>query len=233
MQDLSNSIATTSIYLLPWVALLAGLGGSVHCVGMCGGLVTACAPTKKSVFTYQLGRLGGYSLLALLGGFIGEFLRLRLSTGALSIVPALMIGTILIFFGLQSLRGKSAHVKLPNFVESTHRSLWKKAMVVFKDQYSAKSFTVGLLSIMLPCGLLYGVVISLSALQNPLLSVLMMFFFWLGTLPAMGVAPTLFKKLISPMLQKMPKAGAILLICIGLMTISYRVYALYQVHSCH
>lgn len=233
MQDLSSSIATTSVYLLPWVAFMAGLGGSVHCVAMCGGLVSACAPSKKSILTYQFGRLLGYSILAILGGVIGEFLQLRLNTGSLSIIPALTIGLLLIFFGMQSLRGKSVHVKLPRFIESTHKNLWKKAMIIFKDQHSAKSFSVGLLSIMLPCGLLYGVVIALSALQNPLLSFLMMFFFWLGTLPAMGVAPTLFKKIISPLLSKTPKAGAMLLITIGLATISYRVYALYQVHSCH
>ena len=62
-------------------ALFMGFFGSPHCLGMCGGLVTAfslsmkdVSPAKRRalVFTYHFGRLSSYALLGLLAGFIAE-----------------------------------------------------------------------------------------------------------------------------------------------------------------
>ncbi|MDD0853401.1 sulfite exporter TauE/SafE family protein [Halobacteriovorax sp. GB3] len=212
---------------------MAGLGGSLHCVGMCGGLVAACAPTKKSIATYQVGRLFGYLLLGLIGGAIGSLLRFRLSHGESSLLAAFSIGALLIYWGVQSYRGKKAEMPLPKFVEKTHRSLWIRSMNLFQDQNSAKSMSVGFLSILLPCGMLYGVIISVSALQSPALAAMLMFFFWLGTLPAMGLAPGIIQKVIKPIFKKAPKLSSIFLIAIGLSTISFRVWGLYQEHFCH
>ena len=53
-------------------ALFMGFFGSPHCLGMCGGLVTAfslsmkdVSPAKRRalVFTYHFGRLSSYALL--------------------------------------------------------------------------------------------------------------------------------------------------------------------------
>ena len=53
---------------------LTGLLGGVHCLGMCGGIVTAISLTGTGnrpllLLGYNLGRLGSYTLIgALLGG---------------------------------------------------------------------------------------------------------------------------------------------------------------------
>ena len=67
-------IKDASLIALPWIAFLIGLGGSLHCVSMCGGLVTACAKTKREVAVYQVGRLMGYLLIGLFASVLGHLL---------------------------------------------------------------------------------------------------------------------------------------------------------------
>lgn len=61
-------------------ALSMGFFGSPHCLGMCGGIVTAfgmsmqgVSPSKKSalVATYHFGRLLSYSLLGIFASTLG------------------------------------------------------------------------------------------------------------------------------------------------------------------
>jgi sulfite exporter TauE/SafE len=70
-----------------------------------------------------------------------------------------------------------------------------------------------------------------------------MFFFWLGTLPSMVLAPSIIQKFLKPLKSKLPKTYAISLIIIGLMTISFRVFRFQEanaevktskdIHQCH
>ena len=62
-------------HFFPWVSFLAGLSGSLHCVGMCGGLVTASCDKEKDVFRYQVGRLLGYMAIGAFAGFLGSFIK--------------------------------------------------------------------------------------------------------------------------------------------------------------
>jgi hypothetical protein len=59
-------------------ALLAGLLGGVHCVGMCGGIVAAfsfradgSAPPFRMHLAYNLGRVSSYVLFGALAGALG------------------------------------------------------------------------------------------------------------------------------------------------------------------
>ena len=64
-------------------ALLAGLLGGVHCVGMCGGIVAAFsfradgnAPPFRMHLAYNLGRVSSYVLFGALAGALGASLKL-------------------------------------------------------------------------------------------------------------------------------------------------------------
>src|ERR1039457_4980401 len=68
-----------------WLAFLAGLAGSVHCLGMCGGIVAALSMTGRcgtlhsrisSQLLYNLGRISTYTLLGIAAGFVGSSLDL-------------------------------------------------------------------------------------------------------------------------------------------------------------
>jgi sulfite exporter TauE/SafE len=206
---------------LPWVSFLAGLGGSLHCVGMCGGLVTASCDKSSDVVRYQFGRLLGYLTLGLLAGGLGVLINLKSLHFSFQYIPSLVIGLIFIYWGIQNYLGKKAEMPAPKILGRLYSNLWGK--LIKNNKSLTKSFFIGLLSIFLPCGLLYGVVLGTLVLNNPIDIFSSMFFFWLGTTPSMVVAPSVVQKVLRPFKSKLPKTYAISLIAIGVLTISFRV----------
>jgi uncharacterized protein len=230
---------------LPWVSFVAGIGGSLHCVGMCGGLVTASCDKKTEVFRYQVGRLIGYLILGLFAGFLGSLIKFESASPLVTLIPGIFIGILFLFWGIQNFRGKRAEIPMPAFLGKFYGLLWRK--LVYKNFHFTKAFFTGLISIFLPCGLLYGIILGTIALQNPFIAASSMFSFWLGTLPSMIIAPSVIQKILNPIKNQLPKTYAMSLIVIGLMTVSFRVVkyneaqitaghsrpAKTEVHSCH
>ena len=66
-----------------WSALIFGLLGSFHCVGMCGP-IAFMLPVDRSnsfkkitqIFTYHAGRILAYALIGLVFGLVGKSLYL-------------------------------------------------------------------------------------------------------------------------------------------------------------
>lgn len=235
MSDQFAELLNTSKYLLPWSTFLIGLLGSVHCVGMCGGLVVSCAPRMTNNISYQIGRLTSYGILAMLAGVLGSFLNFRESDPVISVVSGSIIGLMFIWFGLKRFVTSSSKLKLPHFLEKTIYKLWSKFLPKGKENISVvSSFMVGSFSIFLPCGLLYSVLLALGAFQSPLLALLCIFTFWLGTLPLMSFAPEILVKLLRPLSLKLPLVTSSTLVLIGVVTIAHRLYSLYHVApTCH
>ena len=144
-------------------------------------------------------------------------------------LPGLFIGLLFLFWGIQNWRGKKAELPMPKFMGKLYTFLWSK--LVYKNVNFSKSFFTGLISIFLPCGLLYGVVLGGLALQHPMMALISMFFFWLGTVPSMMLAPQVFQRVLGPFKSKLPKTYAISLIIIGLMTVSFRMVKYYDVQT--
>ncbi len=233
--DLSSNI-------LPFASLIAGLTGSLHCVGMCGGLVTASCNGGKDILKYQLGRLLGYSLLGGVAFLIGDAVKSVLPTSYVPMISGLLLGFLFIFWGVQSYRGKKAELPLPKFLQTSYRYLFRKFAC---QSGSSRSFVVGLISLMLPCGLVYGVAIAATALGEFHQVMLSLGFFWLGTLPAMIVAPQIIRKVLDPLRERLPKIYATVFIVVGVATIAGRLQMISpansqvehieetKVHSCH
>jgi sulfite exporter TauE/SafE len=211
------------------VAFLAGLGGSLHCVGMCGGLVTATCEKNNDVMRYQLGRLIGYLILGLLAGFLGSLVRFETSTPIITVIPGIIIGFLFLYWGINNWRGKKAELPMPKFMGKFYTFLWKK--LVYKNLSFSKSFFTGLISIFLPCGLLYGIILGGVAMQHPLTAIISMFFFWLGTTPSMMLAPQIVQKVLLPVKSKLPKTYALSLILLGILTVSFRVIKFNELHA--
>lgn len=227
--QLISTLSELKTYI-PWVSFIAGLGGSLHCVGMCGGLVTATCEKSTDVFRYQIGRLLGYLLLGLFAGMLGSFLNFRSLPPYFSLVPALMIGFLFIYWGVQNFRGKRAELPTPKFLSKLYTNLWMR--LVHKNKNFTKAFFTGLISILLPCGLLYGIVLGTVALEHTYDALFSMFFFWLGTVPSMVVAPGIVQKILKPLKAKLPRTYAIGLVAIGVMTITFRMAKLHS-HPAH
>ena len=236
MLDQLDDLYLTSKFLLPWSTFVIGFVGSLHCVGMCGGLVMSCSPTPTNNSFYQLGRLVSYSFLALLAGFLGNYFSFSKTNPIASVVPALIIGLMLIWIGLRHFIKNSNQLKLPVKLSALIHKTWGKILPKGGKAITKKtSFLIGSFSIMLPCGLLYGVILVLAAFNNPLLAWLCIFTFWVGTLPAMGFAPDIIKRFLRPLYQKLPVLTSTFMIVVGITTIAHRVFLSYQATgaNCH
>lgn len=205
---------------LPVASLLAGLSGSLHCLGMCGGLVTASCHNGKDVLKYQVGRLLGYLILGSFAFAFGYVLKGVVTFHWAPLVSGLSLGILFIFWGIRSFHGKKAEVPLPGFLRKAYQYSFRN--FVSKAGYF-RSFVVGLISIMLPCGLLYGLMVAALALGDYQHVIVSLLFFWIGTLPAMIGAPQLIKKVMEPFRKNLPTAYAVLFIVIGVATIAGRL----------
>ncbi|ASO05578.1 sulfite exporter TauE/SafE family protein [Arenibacter algicola] len=171
-------------------AVILGLMGSFHCVGMCGPIafmlpVDHNKPARKlfQVFLYHIGRLTSYSLIGLIFGFLGKGLYVFGLQQRLSIIiGVLMIVIILIpykTFGKYNF-SKPIYSFLTKIKSRLGKELQKKSPDTF--------LTIGFLNGLLPCGLVYMAVFGSIATANPWLGALFMALFGLGTIPLMTTA---------------------------------------------
>lgn len=225
MDHLTN-IQEASLWAIPWFAFLTGLGGSLHCAGMCGGLTLAASSQSKSgIAFYQLGRLISYASLGLLSGQIGSYLKIESMPKPLFLILSSTLGLFFIYWGISIWRKKNLEITIPSFAKQKIDKGWK---VFFRMENGAsRSLGLGFFSIFLPCGFLYGAVVTVALLQNPLISAMAMMGFWLGTVPSLVIAPSLIQKFLSPLIKKIPRLTSIMLISFGLLTIVFRVVNFY------
>ena len=202
-----------------WSALIFGLLGSFHCVGMCGPIafmlpVDRSNSTRKvfQIFTYHFGRILSYSLIGLFFGLVGKSLYIFGLQQQLSIIIGiLMIVIVLIPTKLFNKYNFSKPMyKLISKVKSALGSALKKK--------TADTFlTIGFLNGFLPCGLVYMAVFASLTMQNAVQGSLYMALFGLGTIPLMTSAIYLGKFLNTSVKQHIQKAIPIFVIVMGLL----------------
>jgi len=217
---LLDLLQNSSSYL-PWLSFIAGFSGSLHCLAMCGGLVTASCENTQDVYRYQVGRLLGYLVLGFFAGLLGSIFKIQSENIYLTVIPSLLIGFLFLWWGIEGFQGKKSEIPTPSFLQTLYRFVWGK-WIRHNPSTNIKSFLIGFLSILLPCGLLYGVVLGLVSFEHSFKALYSMFFFWLGTLPSMVIAPKMMTKILKPIKEKLPRTFGILLMLIGLATISAR-----------
>jgi uncharacterized protein len=163
-----------------WAALILGIGGSLHCLGMCGPIVMAVSSGRgktgfEGAFLYNTGRILTYTLLGLFFGLAGFGIRLAVMQNSLSLAA----GLFLIAMGLSALVGwkwKYGHRLTGRFV---HKGLSR----LFKKQSIWRMLPIGMLNGLLPCGMVYMALIPALALGQPGAGAAFMFVFGLGTVP--------------------------------------------------
>jgi hypothetical protein len=204
-----------------WSALLLGLLGSFHCVGMCGP-IAFMLPVDRSnsfkkivqIFTYHFGRLLAYSLIGLVFGLVGKSLYIFGLQQQLSItIGILMIVVVLI----------PTHIfNKYNFSKPLYKliSKVKSSLGQAMKRKTADTFlTIGFLNGFLPCGLVYMAVFGSLASASALQGSLYMFLFGLGTIPLMTTAIYLGKFLNANIKQRIQKAIPVFVVIIGLLFI--------------
>ena len=169
-------------------ALIFGLLGSFHCIGMCGPIAFMLPVDRTNnikqffqILSYHSGRLFTYSLIGLLFGFLGKgFYFFGFQQQLSIIVGALMILAIVLPKAFQQYNFSK---QLNRFVMKVKSALGKELKKKGNDTF----FTIGFLNGFLPCGLVYMAVFGALVTTNALSGSLYMFIFGLGTIPLMTV----------------------------------------------
>ena len=191
-------------------AFLVGLLGGGHCIGMCGGIVSAVSmhlpnqakdtPQKQPkiffLIAYNAGRILSYTLAGVLAGLIGASSFFMGHVLPIQHMLYLISSLMLILLGLY-LAGFWHGITV---IENVGRALWVKLQPYSKRyipvQNLKQAFVLGGLWGWLPCGLVYSVLIAAIATGNALNGGLLMLAFGLGTLPtllAMGMTAVKLK----------------------------------------
>ena len=189
-------------------ALLAGLLGGVHCVGMCGGIVAAFSfradgstPPFRLHLAYNLGRVSSYVMFGAFAGALGASLKLAEFMPVQMLLYVLAQG-VMILLGLY-LAGFNQWVLV---FERAGGVLWRVVKPLFQKLLPVKSLPQAVLAGMawgwLPCGLVYSVLVSALAAGSATSGAALMLAFGLGTLPnLLGMA--LFARQIQPFMQRL------------------------------
>lgn len=206
-------------------ALMLGLLGGGHCLGMCGGLMGALTlaipPEQRGrrlrlLLAYNLGRILSYACAGLLMGLAGWAVASSPAAMILRIVAALL----LIAMGLYLAGWWSGLTR----IEALGRHLWRHlqpfASRLMPVSSLPRALLLGAIWGWLPCGLVYSTLLWASSQGAPADSALLMLAFGLGTLPvllATGLAAERLTALLR--LRGIRIAGGLLVILFGLWTL--------------
>lgn len=202
-------------------ALLLGLLGSLHCVGMCGP-IAFLLPVDRSnsvrklgqTFLYHLGRIMAYATIGLIFGIIGKSFYLFGLQQQLSIVAGILMIVLVILPKSLSTKFKIAQ-PMYRFIAKIKQQLGLALQKTSSDTF----LTIGFLNGFLPCGLVYMAVFGAMASEGLAQSSLYMMLFGLGTIPLMTTAIYLGKVLNSQVRLHLQKAIPILVVVIGVLFI--------------
>ncbi|MBM7059443.1 sulfite exporter TauE/SafE family protein [Pseudomonas sp. UL073] len=206
-------------------ALILGLLGGGHCLGMCGGLMgalTLAIPVEQRnrrlrlLLAYNLGRILSYATAGLLIGVAGWAVASSPAAMALRVVAALL----LIAMGLYLAGWWSGLTR----IEALGRGLWRHiqpfASRLMPVATLPRALLLGALWGWLPCGLVYSTLLWAASQGNALDSALLMLAFGVGTWPVL-IATGLAAERITALLRKrgVRMAGGLLVILFGLWTL--------------
>lgn len=198
-------------------ALIFGLLGSFHCVGMCGPIAfllpldrTNTVKKTTQIFVYHFGRLIAYSLIGLIFGLIGSSLNLFGMQQQLSIA----IGLLMILVMITPARTFNKY----NFSKPVYKIISKVKSALGKElkKKSVDTFlTIGFLNGLLPCGLVYMAVLGAIGSGGAIEGGFYMAVFGVGTIPLMTTAIYLGNFLSGKVRQHIRRAIPVFVIFMG------------------
>lgn len=208
-------------------AALAGLAGSLHCIGMCGGIAGALAlrrpgsPARRrlAVTSHHLGRMASYALAGAFMGGTGAGIGRLIASGDASPWLRIGAGALIVLLGLRVACRWDAFALL----ERVGGRLWARLAPLARRVAAAggplSPLAVGALWGFLPCGLVYSILVLAAVSGSPSGGTLVMLAFGLGTLPSMA-SSSLLASTVARWFAKPSSRGiaAVLLIALGIAT---------------
>lgn len=207
--DMESKLSTASYAFL----FIVGIFTSIHCVGMCGGIMISqslsFAKESKSKLDsiipsilYNVGRVISYTILGGIIGGIGSIFSLSITIKAFIQIFA---GIFMVIMGL-NISGfkffRTFSIKIPNFLSK------------YKRKFSSP-FIIGILNGFMPCGPLQTMQLFALGTGSALKGALSMFIFALGTVPLMLTFGAISGFLSKGYTKKLLKFSGVLIIVLG------------------
>ncbi|MBN6715201.1 sulfite exporter TauE/SafE family protein [Pseudomonas capsici] len=206
-------------------ALILGLLGGGHCLGMCGGLMgalTLAIPKEQRsrrfrlLMAYNLGRIFSYACAGLLLGLAGW----AVASSPLAMAMRVIAALLLIAMGLYLAGWWSGLTRIERLGRGLWRHLQPVATRLLPISSLPRAMLLGALWGWLPCGLVYSTLLWAASQGNAMDSALLMLAFGLGTWPVL-LATGLAAERTTALLRKrgMRMVGGLLVILFGLWTL--------------
>ncbi|MDR3598333.1 sulfite exporter TauE/SafE family protein [Clostridium sp.] len=211
--DMSAKLNNASYVVLFVVGMLT----SIHCVGMCGGIMLTQSLSKNSIVNekqsklktlmpailYNAGRVASYTIIGGIVGALGSVLSLSLNVKA---GLQIFAGLFMVIMGL-NMTGfslfRKLNIKLP----------WSSCKIKNKPK---APFLVGILNGLMPCGPLQTMQLYALGTGSAAAGAISMFLFSLGTVPLMLVFGAISGLLSKGYTKQLLKLSGILVVILGL-----------------
>jgi uncharacterized protein len=240
----------TGLNLLP--VFLIGLLGSVHCVGMCGGIVSAFSVASQSandrrrrfpvpviatstsfvsteaidtslrVLSYNAGRISSYALAGAAAGGIAQGARALSWLSSFEIGAYWLANIMLVLLGLYLMDAWRGLSRL----EDAGRTIWRHIKPLMNHflpmNTPAKAFALGGLWGWVPCGMVYSVLLTAMLSGSATSGAAVMIAFGLGTLPTL-----LGIGMVGARLQALTRRRAVR-VASGLIVLAFGILGMYR-----
>ncbi|VAW56895.1 Heavy-metal-associated domain (N-terminus) and membrane-bounded cytochrome biogenesis cycZ-like domain, possible membrane copper tolerance protein [hydrothermal vent metagenome] len=192
-------------------AFTVGLMGGVHCVGMCGGIISALTFASENdknshdnarlhlLLGYNLGRILSYTIMGSLLGGLGWLVSVWSNIHVLQIVLQFIAAIFMLSMGLYISGWWMGLTKIEKLGVFFWQFIQPVAQKLLPVKTPVQAITLGLLWGWLPCGLVYSVLVWSVSTASFQQGALLMLSFGLGTLPnllAMGVFANQLKQFV-------------------------------------
>ncbi len=154
-------------------ALMAGLVGSPHCIGMCGGFAVLCGRKVADSTAWHAGRLTTYALLGALAGTLGSMV-----PGPSWVAAIVSLGLMIWFSAALAGLMPEPRIVIPGLQRLGTAMAGKAGL--------STRYTFGVVNGFLPCGLVYAALSLSVASTHPGWGALAMVAFGIGTVPVLS-----------------------------------------------
>ncbi|SHJ66774.1 sulfite exporter TauE/SafE family protein [Pseudozobellia thermophila] len=198
-------------------ALILGLMGSLHCVGMCGPIAFMLPVDRTNNFKkfgqvsiYHLGRLLAYGLIGLVFGWLGKGLYVFGMQQNLSIAIGIVM-IVLVLVPARLLGKYNVSRPIYRLISQVKSRLGQELKKKSPDTF----LTIGFLNGFLPCGLVYMGLFGSIAMGSAWQGALYMILFGLGTVPLMTAAVYFSTLLQGGLRNKVQKLIPVFVVIVG------------------
>ena len=215
-------------------AFLAGLVGSAHCLGMCGGIsglfalhssVRGLHRQLPMALVYNAGRLASYAALGFAVAAVGS--RFAGLTPAIGKPVRLIAGAVIILIGPQI----AFNFRALGFLERMGGVAWSYVSPIagrlLPVDTLPRALGLGLLWGLIPCGLVYSMLLVAATSLGGVDGALIMVAFGIGTTPAMLLTGLGAARLAQLTQDRRTRLGAgLLIVMLGILTLLMPITAL-------